>query len=250
MASEKKENLIFFSDVHGNFEALEASLEVIHAHKDPYIISLGDIVGYGANPKECLAEIRTMAKVSLAGNHDYAAIGLTDIERFNPYAKKAAIWTSQQLDDEEKSYLTGLPLKKQIEGLFFLTHSTPIHPERWKYIITLEDSRAFFPCFDEQICFVGHSHIPLVAEKTGHGALRVLDHHSPIQLDPESRYIVNVGSIGQPRDGDCRACLVIYDQHERIIEFKRIAYDLARAKEKIIHAGLPAFLAERLQYGI
>jgi len=239
---------IIFSDVHGNLEALQALIRFIEGYPGAQVYSLGDIVGYGANPRECLSEVRRIAHVSLAGNHDHAAAGLTNIEFFNPYAKEAVIWTSNHLDEKEKQYLSTLPLIKRIPKKIFLVHSSPIRPEEWQYVMTSDDAKKNLMGFQEPLCFIGHSHSPMVIGTGPDGSLyreeRVL-----FRLRAEYRYIINVGSIGQPRDGDWRACLVVYDDENQTLEFKRLEYDVDTAQEKIIQAGLPGFLAERLRYG-
>ena len=239
---------IIFSDVHGNLEALQAALKFIEMYPNANIYSLGDIIGYGANPKECISEIRRITHVSLAGNHDHAAIGLTDIEYFNPYAKNALLWTMNCLEKEDRDYLFGLSLSKEFSKKILLVHSSPLYPEQWDYILNVYDAQKNFSGFDEPICFVGHSHSPMVIELSHKGTIS-LDKREMIHIKPKNRYIINVGSVGQPRDGDWRACLVIYDEDAQTIEFKRLEYDLSTAQEKILQAGLPIFLSERLQYG-
>lgn len=240
--------IIIFSDVHGNLEALRSALRFIERYPDARIYSLGDIVGYGANPKECISEIRKTVHISLAGNHDHAAIGLTSIEYFNPFAREAVIWTSKHLDEKDKRYLLDIPVYMDLDQKIFLVHSSPFEPEQWHYIISIIDAKRNFAFFKEQLCFVGHSHSPMVIGLSPNGDL-FQENEEIIQLKAENRYIVNVGSIGQPRDGDWRACLVIYDDESRIIEFKRIEYDVQTAQEKILEAGLPDLLAQRLLYG-
>ncbi|MBN2372242.1 metallophosphoesterase family protein [bacterium] len=249
-ATTKNMKIIIFSDVHSNWEALQSFLSAIEDYPDARIYSLGDIVGYGANPRECLAEVRRIAHVSLTGNHDHAAIGLTDITYFNPYAREAVLWTASHLDMSDRDYISSLPVYKRFSDKIFLVHSTPAHPERWNYILDKTDAEKNFPFFTEPLCFIGHSHVPMVVEYdpyAGNACYR--DEEGVIRLKEGCRYIVNVGSIGQPRDGDWRACFSIYDGQEQTIEFKRLEYDLATAQEKILHAGLPDFLAERLRHG-
>jgi diadenosine tetraphosphatase ApaH/serine/threonine PP2A family protein phosphatase len=241
--------IIIFSDVHGNLEALHAAFRFIEKYPDASIYSLGDIVGYGANPKECISEVRKIVHVSLAGNHDHAAIGLTSIKYFNPYAKEAVIWTSKCLDEEDKRYLLEIPLYKKINQKIFIVHSSPLEPDQWHYIMTINDAKRNFAFFKEPLCFIGHSHSPMVIGLNPKGDI-FQENDEIVQLKAENRYIINVGSIGQPRDSDWRACLVIYDDESRIIEFKRLEYEVHTAREKIYQAGLPDRLAERLLYGI
>ncbi|MGA1843515.1 MAG: metallophosphoesterase family protein [bacterium] len=239
---------ILFSDIHGNLEALHAALGFMESLPDARIYSLGDIVGYGANPKECIAEVQRVAHESLAGNHDHAAVGLTSIEYFNTFARKAVMWTADALDENERAYLANLPLSVNIPNTMFLVHATPILPGAWHYIMSMDDARENFTAFDEPVCFLGHSHSPIGIGIGPKGAITVHE-ESPLHLKKGCRYIINVGSIGQPRDGDWRACLVVYDDDARCVEFIRLEYDCTGAQEKILQAGLPEFLAQRLQYG-
>ena len=239
---------IIFSDVHGNLEALQSALRFIEDYPGARIFCLGDIVGYGANPGECLSEIMKIVHVSLIGNHDHAAIGLTSIQYFNPYAKEAVIWTSEHLDDREKAYLSGLPFYRRFPEKSFLVHASPIHPDQWNYVITSDDAKKNFPGFQEPLCFIGHTHAPMVIRLAPDGSLEK-EKMDMFHIRSEYRYIINVGSIGQPRDGDWRACLIVYDDENQTIEYKRLEYDIDTAQSKIIQAGLPAFLAERLRYG-
>ncbi len=239
---------IVFSDVHGNLEALHAAFSFIKGYPDARICSLGDIVGYGANPKECIWEVSKTVHESLAGNHDHAVIGLTSIRYFNPYARAAVIWTSKCLDEEDKSYLLGLPVYKRLNNKIFVVHSSPLEPEQWHYIMSIDDAKRNFAFFKERLCFIGHSHVPMVIGLSPDGKV-FLENYEIIQLKEENRYIINVGSIGQPRDGDWRACLVLYDDESRLIEFKRLEYEVSATQAKILEAGLPGILAERLLYG-
>lgn len=248
--SKRIMKIVIFSDIHSNWEALQAALAVIKNYPDAQVYSLGDIVGYGANPSECLAEVRKIAHVSLAGNHDHAVIGLTDIKYFNPYAREAVLWTASRVDMSDRDYLSSLSVYKKFPDRFFLVHSTPLYPERWDYILDMADAEKNFPGFGEPICFVGHSHVPMVVEYDPDAEDTCYrDKKGTIQLKADYRYIINVGSVGQPRDGDWRACLLIYDDQSQTIEFKRLEYDVSTAQAKIRQAGLPDFLADRLQYG-
>jgi diadenosine tetraphosphatase ApaH/serine/threonine PP2A family protein phosphatase len=239
---------IIFSDVHGNLEALHAALKFIEGYPDAMIYSLGDIVGYGANPRECISEIKKIAHASLAGNHEHAVIGSTSIEYFNPYAKAAVMWTADCLSEKDKMYLSGLPLIKKFQKKFFLVHSSPIDPSQWNYILSMDDARRNFKGFEAPLCFIGHSHSPMVIGLDPDGKL-FLNRSERIQVETKYRYIINIGSIGQPRDGDWRACLVLYDDETQILEYKRLEYDLTTSQTKIHQAGLPDYLAERLSYG-
>jgi len=208
---------------------------------------LGDLVGYGPDPRACAELIRQHADVVLAGNHDHAVVGLTDISLFNPYARAAVLWTRSQLTPVETSYLAALPVSCAWEGLC-LAHSSPREPAMWHYVFSLEEAETNFHCFREPICFVGHSHCPafFVQERPG----RVVCRQAPqLAIEKGKRYLINVGSVGQPRDGDPRAAYLIYDTRTARIELKRVPYDVATTQAKMARAGLPPFLIERLSVG-
>ena len=234
------------SDIHSNLEALKAVLKAFKAEKINTYVCLGDIIGYGADPLKCVDKIRKLTDLVIAGNHDHAALGITSIENFNHYAKLSTIWTSEQLKDKHKNYIEQLPLTiKQHEVLY--VHSTPQNPEQWNYIISLEHARFAFATFDEKLCFIGHSHQPITFKQTGE-AVELLP-AGDIKLNSDSRYIINVGSVGQPRDGNPEACYCVYDVTEGMIETKRVAYDVEKAQNKIVRKELPEYLANRLGKG-
>ena len=233
------------SDIHGNLEALEAVLADIEAAGADRRLCLGDIVGYGARPVECAARIKAEGIEAVVGNHDSAALGDTPLDYFNPYAKEAVLWTARRIDEETRSFLGALPLTRVI-GDFTLVHASLDRPADWGYIMDGESARRCFERMNTDICFIGHSHAPLVfAERETVEWREAVD--TPIEEGV--RYIVNAGSVGQPRDGDPRACYVIYDSAARTVFFRRVRYDVTAAQKKIIAAGLPAFLALRLGMG-
>ncbi|HID96246.1 MAG TPA: metallophosphoesterase [Candidatus Latescibacteria bacterium] len=234
------------SDIHGNLQALRAALEVLEQKSIDQYVCLGDIVGYGANPNECVHLIRTLTDKVLIGNHDHAALGLTDIDYFNPYAREAVVWTAEQLSPESKDFLGRLPFKLERGGYLFV-HSTPGRPEQWRYILSPYQALEAFDEFGGVVCFIGHSHQPVVFIR---GRDRVeWTISDSVSLSPGERYIVNVGSIGQPRDGDPRASFCIFDADKGEIEIIRSEYDIAAAQKAIRQADLPEILAERLGYG-
>jgi len=238
-----------FSDIHSNIEAYEASLEVMLKEKVDHYICLGDIVGYGANPKECISITQGLIKekgcICVAGNHDAATVEMTPASAFQRFARLAVVWTRKTIDQSENEFLSTLSLLKN-EGDFVFVHASLDRPEEWQYVYTLDDAYKNFELFREKICFVGHSHMPVIF-KAGKQFEYFI---SPsVKIEEDSRYIVNVGSIGQPRDRDPRACFVIYDTESRTIEYKRVRYDIAKAQNKIIQAGLPEVLALRLAVG-
>ena len=232
-----------FSDVHANAEALTLSLELLAEAEIDRLFCLGDVVGYGADPVECLKRVREVSEVILAGNHDHAAVGLADLTYFNPHARAAAIWTAGQLDEESQSFLRELPYDYVEDDALFV-HASPHEPEEWHYIVSLGDAMAAFPAFTESICFVGHSHVAgIYCDDGGEPKDRVA-------LQPGRRYLVNVGSVGQPRDGDPRLACAIFDREERTVVIMRVEYDIEAAAGKIRAAGLPRLLADRLYHGV
>jgi predicted phosphodiesterase len=234
------------SDVHSNLEALRAVLADIKENSINDILFAGDAVGYGPDPNECLKIIEAECSVLIAGNHDWAASGLTDIAFFNTEAQSAMIWTITTLTKENLQVLSKLKISEVVsEKNLFVVHSTPKEPQRWSYLLTNRDAAANFDYFDEKICFLGHSHIPFIAEKNLKGEAAV--YKDKIKITEGAKYIVNVGSVGQPRDGDPRACYCIFD--EGLIYFRRVAYEISKTQKKMRRYGLPRHLIERLLYG-
>ncbi len=242
----------FISDIHGNFEALEVALSRLSREGVDRVVCAGDLVGYGADPIKCVEAVQKTADVVVAGNHDWAAVGKTDITYFNIYGRKAIVWTSNVLPPHQRKFLADLDLSYADES-WCVVHSTPHRPQDWNYILTPGDALRQFEFFEKRICFVGHSHVPAVfSEKGGAFGISIPFNEESLllQLTPDDRYIINVGSVGQPRDGDPRGCVVIFDADELTVKFIRFFYPVDRAQEKIISAGLPSFLAERLGQGI
>ncbi len=235
------------SDIHSNLEALQAVLKDIKKRRIKNIFCLGDIVGYGANPNECINLCFKEADAIVAGNHDWASINKTDTSNFNKVALAAIEWTKNNLETESNSRLRELPLTYKIDNLL-LVHSAPEHPEEWHYLFSLEDFERQFARFDAQICFIGHSHIASAVFQDANGYADFL-RDNPFPIIKNRKYIINVGSVGQPRDLDPRASYVIYDGNKNSIEFVRIEYNIPLASQKIIDAGLPELLAERLLVG-
>jgi diadenosine tetraphosphatase ApaH/serine/threonine PP2A family protein phosphatase len=232
-------------DVHGNLEALNAVLESMEKEGVTRCACVGDIVGYGANPVECVEKIRALECKTVLGNHDAGAIGKTDIQFFNSAAREAVEWSREVLDGTATSFLSSLPYVNRTES-FTLVHATLGNPEDWTYIFNSFEAQSFFRYQEDPVCFVGHTHIPCCFSSD---PMHSFSRATKIHLKPGVKYIVNVGSVGQPRDGNPLASYVIYDPVEDSIRFVRVPYDVAGAQRKIIDAGLPQVLAMRLEWG-
>jgi len=234
------------SDVHGNLEALRAVLADARERSDG-ALCLGDVVGYGADPGPCVDLVAERCESVIAGNHERAVTGQIGLDWFNPWARTAAEWTRTRLTADAQAWLAALPLVREVADAT-LVHASPAHPEEWEYLIAPEDGFAAFGAFATRVCFVGHSHLPRAWAQGSWGH----DHDavpSTVALQAGSRYIVNVGSVGQPRDRDPRAAYAIWDLDRRCVEIRRVTYDVAAARAKILAAGLPRLLAERLVEG-
>lgn len=235
-----------FSDIHGNLPALEAVLEALEQEDCDALICCGDVVGYGAFPNECCEVLREREIPTIVGNHDHAALGQTDISYFNEIAKAAIKWTRDTLTPENATWLESLPFTYEYNGLYF-AHSSPESPKEWKYVLTMGEARVNFRHFDQRACFIGHSHQPFIIEANDDNLFCSI--RPEIDMKPQRRYLINVGSVGQPRDRNYRACYAICDLERERIEIKRVDYDLARAQRAILGEGLPNQLAERLANG-
>ena len=235
------------SDVHGNLEALRSVISDLRRQGADKIAFLGDAVGYGANPRECLLLLREIAEFLVAGNHEWGAVGLTDVSYFNNAAKAAVQWTGGELAEEDHTFLRSLALVHQSGGITFV-HATPNEPGEWNYIFTYPEAEEAFRSLAEEMAFVGHSHSPVILAKKRKESATTLRRGAAI-LEKGTRYIINVGSVGQPRDGDPQAAYGLYDEGERKFLLKRVPYDIPSAQEKIIRAGLPTSLAHRLAEG-
>jgi diadenosine tetraphosphatase ApaH/serine/threonine PP2A family protein phosphatase len=235
------------SDIHSNLEALQAIIKDIKKRRIKNTFCLGDLVGYGANPNECIEICLKEAKLVIAGNHDWAAINKTNISVFNSVAAKAIRWTQQNTRKNNLNKLKRLKLTEKIDSIL-LVHATPRNPAKWNYLFTLNEFEAEFSLFDTQVCFVGHSHIPSAVFQDANGYTDFL-RENPFPLLKDRKYIINVGSVGQPRDLDPRASYAIYDGNNHSIEIIRLDYNIPLAQQKIVDNGLPEVLAERLLVG-
>ena len=233
------------SDIHSNLEALEAVLESARGERIDRYLSTGDIVGYGADPEACLRRIRDLDPVIVAGNHDWAVAGRLSLDFFNSYAREAIEWTRARLDADAKRWLGALPLTAKL-GEITLVHATLHGPENFDYLLTAYDAHLSLEILDTPICFVGHSHVPVTFAQNGSVTFSFA---SEFSMDGTEKAIVNAGSVGQPRDGNPEASYGIYDTEARLVEVRRVSYDIGSASRKILAAGLPPVLAERLWLG-
>jgi len=236
---------ILISDIHGNLEALQAVLSFVSKLEPFQLYCLGDVVGYGVDPKECLEILRDESNLILAGNHDLAVAKVIPSEDFNPMAQAAVDWTRKALTDDDITTLANLPLV-YIDGDYCFTHSSPLNPMEFSYVRTLEDVADVLSSIGQRFCFVGHTHLPvLVRMDEDKGKLEII-HEQRVKIEDGFRYFVNVGSTGQPRDNNPDACVVIVDEEDESIEFLRVPYDISTCQSKILSEGLPSYLAERL----
>jgi len=233
-------------DIHANLEALKAVLLDCKKEAVDRYFCLGDIVGYGPNPCECIRKIKEFSAVSVCGNHDWAAVDLFSLEYFNDEAKEALFWTKKYITEEE-SFLLGLPLVYQDNALT-LVHATLNSAIDFNYLENLEDAQQTFALLKTQVCFVGHTHCPKIFFKDDKAKVFCRQENS-IAIKEGWQYIINVGSVGQPRDGDWRASYCLYDSANREVRVKRIGYDVETTSKKILQAGLPSSLATRLLIG-
>jgi predicted phosphodiesterase len=236
-----------FSDIHSNLEALEAVIKAYQKEKIDQYLCLGDVVGYGANPNECVELTANMAAMTVAGNHDWAALGLFPAELFNEEAEAAVLWTGKELSGASKSFLRGLKLVGETDN-FILTHGSLNAPHDFNYLQNIRDCQPTFQLMKQNICFVGHTHVPVVFIRDEQDKIHYED-TLKIRVEPGNKYIVNVGSVGQPRDSIPAAAFCIWDSEKNEVEIKRAVYDVFTARQKIIDKGLPEFLGNRLLSG-
>jgi predicted phosphodiesterase len=240
---------LILADIHANLTALETVLAAAHAGSSFEVIwCLGDIIGYGPDPAECIALLRTYEHLAVAGNHDLAAVAKLDTSDFNPDAARANQWTAQHLSSDDLTYIAGLPLTV-LTRPFTLVHGSPREPV-WEYVLGPREALDNFQAFNTPYCLLGHSHTPVVFEYSGpgHCTAHALDHGERVLLG-ERRLIVNPGGVGQPRDGDPRAAYAIYDSDNCTIYHYREKYDVPAVQKRMKKAGLPERLIRRLGEG-
>ncbi|MCX8089936.1 MAG: metallophosphatase family protein [Verrucomicrobiae bacterium] len=233
------------ADIHANLEALQAVLEDIREQKCTHYACLGDVVGYNANPKECLDIIRQMNIPVVKGNHDEYCSTDDPLDGFNPAAAAAVAWTRKQLSEDDRQWLRDLKYQRLVNG-FTIVHATLDAPQRWGYVFDKLAAAASFTYQNTPVCFFGHTHVPVafMRDTVVRGGT-----YSKFKIEAGKKYFINVGAVGQPRDNNPKAAYVIYDLDESTIELRRVEYDVAKAQKKIRDAGLPERLAERLALG-
>lgn len=233
------------SDIHANLEAFEAVLADARDNKCTDFVCLGDVVGYNANPHECVSRVQELKCPTVKGNHDEQASLVESSRDFNEMAEAAIQWTRDNLTAEDKQWLRVLELQRKV-GDFTVVHATLDMPGQWGYVFNNLDAAASFTFQDTAVCFFGHTHVPMAFIRDEGVQRQQID---KLQIEPGKKYFINVGSVGQPRDGDWHTAYCIYDVESNLVEQRRLKYDLATAQKKIIDAGLPRLLAERLAIG-
>ena len=237
------------SDVHGNLEALDAALRDARAQGAERFVCLGDVVGYGADPDACCERVRALGGIVVRGNHDHACSHRVSLDWFNPLAAAAVRWTRQRLSAENRDWLRDLPWEAAIDDRAQVVHGGLHDPRHWPYLFEGADAVPHFARQTAPLCFVGHTHVPVVFAQIGG---RVLEASlRPFHVDPAegAKAVANAGSVGQPCDGDPRACYVLYDPATGAVAPRRVEYDPTPTAAKILEAGLPKQLALRLFLG-
>jgi diadenosine tetraphosphatase ApaH/serine/threonine PP2A family protein phosphatase len=238
------------SDIHSNLEALTEALAALERHRPDRIVCLGDVVGYGASVNECCALIRKVSEVTLLGNHDAAVSGRMDYSFYYDAARHALDWTASRIDPDHLEWLRSLPYAHRIAGVSF-SHGNPVAPEAYEYVFAMEQARELVQHFDalSEVSFIGHSHLcKTFAVHPGGDVNEVVA--TRFGLRRGYKYVISVGSIGQPRDCDNRACFVLYDTEARTVEFHRVSYDIESSAQKIFDADLALNFGKRLFLGV
>jgi predicted phosphodiesterase len=243
---------LILSDIHANAEALHAVLASADSRYDR-IVCCGDLVGYGADPDAVVQWVRTNVSGVVRGNHDKACAGLEDLEWFNPVARLSALWTQAVVQPETIEYLRSLAQGPERVNGFQILHGSPLDED--EYVVSEQDVAQIAPYLDCDVSFFGHTHLQgaFLCHRNGVKRLMATEPASPeevLELEPDVNYLINPGSVGQPRDGDRRAAYAIYDPDKRLVSLCRVEYDVASAQKKILNAGLPELLALRLGAGL
>lgn len=240
--------VLIISDIHANLAAFETVLADA-ANEWDVIWFLGDLVGYGPDPNECVDLLREHPHVALSGNHDWAVLNKLDIEGFNREARTAIEWTQATITEDARSYLESLPAMTQ-EGNFTLAHASPRQPV-WEYILDAYTAAVNFIYLETPVGFVGHTHVPVIYEERGRNTIttHLPNYHEPLQFSKSSRLIINPGSVGQPRDSDPRAAYGLLDTEAKTWQFRRVAYPIRTTQARMREHDLPERLIARLSYG-
>ncbi|WP_338690714.1 metallophosphoesterase family protein [Haloferula helveola] len=244
-AARESKRIAIFGDIHANLEALQTVLADAKEQGCNDYICMGDIVGYNADPSACLEIVREMNCPTIKGNHDEDASGTHSLDSMNPVAATALEWTREQLTDEQRLWLRRLRMVRQVAD-FTVVHSTLDQPSNWNYVTNRFDAMSNFSYQFTQVCFHGHTHVPRVYIKDD--KVQEIPAES-VAIEGGAKYFINVGSVGQPRDGDWRACYAIYDLEHKLVVFRRVEYDIETTQRKIREADLPPMLADRLAEG-
>lgn len=240
--------ILVLTDIHANFVALQAVLE--HAGAVDGLWCLGDTVGYGPEPNECMAMMRERAGKLLVGNHDLGCLGTISLDKFNREARIANEWNGSQLTPENRECLMGLSPLEQVDEIVTLAHASPRDPV-WEYVLDEDTALGSFEHFDTQVCFVGHTHQPAIYQlHPDRISYRVPHDGMVLRLNPDCRYIINPGSVGQPRDGDSRAGWALYNPQKTTVTFRRSPYNIRRTQQLMKDVGLPEILGMRLSFGL
>lgn len=234
------------SDIHANLESLGCALSTLAA--EDAVVSLGDVVGYGPNPNECVSALQVRCRHAVLGNHDLAAVENFGVENFNHAARAAIAWTQSVLDEPSRAWLNSLPYELRLPD-FLLVHGAPVN--YFEYILDKDAAARAFDRTDARIVFVGHTHIAeyWVRDADGKIGHKHMQHGGALQLEADKRYIIDVGSVGQPRDLNPEACFVLYDAQERRVQWVRYEYPIAEVQNKMRGVGLPGYLIDRLSVG-
>ena len=235
------------SDIHSNATAFKAVLESMRDNGVERKVCLGDIVGYGVDTDECVDLVRENMDFCLIGNHDSVAVKNESSEGFNPYAKQAIEWTQKHLSKDSVAYIRSLPYIHEENDICFV-HASPLSPADWVYVTDLEDALNAFDHFTERYCFVGHTHSPVIIASRPLAIPKILDEYEYVIANTE-RLLVNVGSVGQPRDRDPRACWCLLDTETKCVRLIRVEYDIRETQSRMKKQGLPSFLIDRLSVG-
>jgi len=241
--------ILIISDIHANFTAFETVLKDAEGEWD-FVWCLGDVVGYGPDPNECVEKLKTLPHLCLAGNHDWAALGRLDVRTFNPDARRAVEWTQETLTPENTKFLEALPVTFVI-GDYTLVHASPREPV-WEYILEPLIAALNFPHFETPYCFVGHTHQPVIytmVDENGDTHSSLPKYNQPHNLNGK-RQIINPGSIGQPRDQNPDAAYGLLDMQTGVFEHRRISYDIGSVQERMRKNTMPERLITRLEHGL